>query len=233
MSEYAPSSSNARGAAVVIALLAMLLLTALGLILVLTTATETMIAAQFGSSQEAFYAADAGLQYAAEELATADWNGVLRGAGWSTFAVGSPWVPHLLSDGTVIDLAKATNLLNCGHASACTLAEMDASTADRPWGVNNPRWSLYAYGPLHAIVSTGTIDSAMYVAVWVSDDTSENDDDPTTDGADPLNPGSGVITIHAEAFGAGAAHKVLEATLGPSSDPSIGANQMIAWREIR
>ena len=233
MTEYTPATNTTRGAAIVIALLAMLLLMALGLILVLTTSTETMIAAQFGSSQEAFYAADAGLQYAAEELAIADWNSVLRGAGWSAFAVGSPWVPHTLSDGTAIDLAKATNLLNCGHAGACTLAEMDASTADRPWGVNNPRWNLYAYGPLDAIVSTGTIDSAMYVAVWVSDDTSENDDDPTTDGADPLNPGSGVITIHAEAFGADAAHKVLEATLGPSSDPSAGGNQVIAWREIR
>src|SRR6266542_1364049 len=99
MTEYARVTDNARGAAIVIALLAMLLLMALGLILVLTTATETMIAAQFASGQEAFYAADAGLQYAAEELVTADWNGVLRGAGQSTFAVGSPWVPHTLSDG--------------------------------------------------------------------------------------------------------------------------------------
>ena len=226
--------NETRGAAVVIALLAMFLLMSLGVMLVLSTSTETLIAAHFRSGQEAFYAADAGIQFVEAELAaSADWNAVLRGAVSSLFAVGSPFTPQTLSDGTSIDLAKATNALNCGHTAACTLAEMEASTADRPWGVNNPRWNLYAYGPLNAISSAGTINSAMYVAVWVADDSSENDNDPTTDGASSVNPGSGVITIHAEAFGAGATHKVLEATLARPADPSTGGNQMIAWREIR
>ena len=215
------------GAALVIALMAMLLLMALGLSLVLSTGTEAMIAAHFRTSQEAFYAADAGLERVMDELeSAADWNSVLRGAERSAFADGSPSGTRALSDASTIDLTKATNLLNCGHAGACTPAEMDNSTADRPWGLNNPRWSLYAYGPLSAMVSTNTINSSMYVAVWVSDDQTENDNDPTTDGDDPSNPGSRVMTIHAEAFGPGGTHKVLEATIGRT-------RRLIAWRELR
>ena len=231
----APASKNEAGMALVIALMAMLLLMALGLTLVLNTATEAAIAGHFRVNQEALYAADAGLERVMDELGSAaDWNAMLRGVNRSAFVDGAPSGARTLSDGSTIDLAKATNLLNCGHAGSCTAAEMDASTADRPWGVNNPRWSLYAFGLLSTLVSTGTINSNMYVAVWVSDDQSDNDNDPTTDGDDASNPGRGVITIHAEAFGPAGTHKVLEATVGrPASSQPAGGIRMIAWREIR
>lgn len=213
----------------------MLLLMELGLTLVLSTGFEEMIAGHFRTSQEAFYAADAGLERVMDELGrTADWNNVLRGAQRSAFVDGPPSGRRALSDASTIDLAEATNLLNCGHTGACTAAEMDTSTAERPWGMNNPRWSLYAYGPLSAMVSTGTINSSIYVAVWVGDDQSENDDDPATDGNAPSNPGSHMVTIHAEAFAPGATHRVLEATVGGPvlSGPSLGI-RMVAWRELR
>ena len=226
---------NDRGFALLIVLMAMLLLSALGLALVLNTATEGMIAGNFRVAQEAFYAADAGIELAVDDLQTVpDWNSILRGERQSAFTDGSPGGSRALSDGTTIDLALATNMLNCGHAAACSVDEMNSSTADRPWGANNPRWNLYAYGPLGAIVSTATMSSAMYVAVWVADDQSENDDDPTTDGASDTNPGSGVLVVRAEAFGPRGTHKVLEATVArsPAGQPDDGV-RIVSWRELR
>ena len=224
-----PARMNNSGAALVIALMAMLLLLALGLMLVLSTAAETLIAGHFRTGQEAFYAADAGLERVIDELAgVADWNSVLQGTRRSAFTDGSPSGVRTLSDGSAINLTGATNVLNCGHAGACTPPEMDASTATRPWGANNPRWCLFAYGPLSAMVPTGTINSSVYVAVWVSDDASENDADPTSDTDDPSIPASGVVTVHAEAFGPGGTHRALEATVGRRQ----GGIRVIAWREL-
>jgi hypothetical protein len=89
---------------------------------------------------------------------------------------------------------------------------MNAVTNDRPWGLNNPRWVLFAYGPLNSMVPTSTVNSNMYVIVWVGDDQSENDNDPTADGNSQTNPGTGVLAIHAEAFGPNGTHKIIEVT---------------------
>jgi hypothetical protein len=221
--------------ALIVALLAMLLVLALGLMLVLNTSIETMIAGNFRSGQEALYAADAGAERVMDELMSAsDWNNILRGAERSVFVDDSPPGTRTLSDGSTIDLVKATNLLNCGRAGACTPAEMDAVTADRPWGLNNPRWALYAYGPLSTLLATNTINSSLYVAVWVGDDPCENDGDPTADGDSESNPGSGTAMIHAEAFGPGETHKLLEATVRriDVSQPARGV-RMTSWREVR
>jgi Tfp pilus assembly protein PilX len=226
---------NDRGLALVIALLAMLLLSALGLALVLNTAAEGLIAGNFCAAQEALFAADAGVELTVGELQTVpDWNVILSGERQSTFVDGSPGGSRTLSDGTTIDLTQTTNMLNCGHAAACSVDEMKSATAERPWGANNPRWNLYAYGPLNSVVSTGTINSSMYVAVWVADDQSENDDDPTIDGASPTNPGSGVLVVHAEAFGPRATHKVVEATVArPQTPPADNSVRILSWRELR
>jgi PilX N-terminal len=219
------------GFALVIVLMAMLLLTALGLMLVLGTATETMVAAHFQMSQEAFYAADGGLHRVVDELGpNTDWTNALRGEQ-SAFSVGSR--SAILSDGTSVDLVKSTDLMNCGHTGGCSPPEMDAVTADRPWGANNPRWNLYAHGPVNQLVPTASINSSLYVAVWVSDDACENDDDPTSDGTSPSNPGSGMVNVRAEAFGPRGTHKVVEATVArPPGQASVGI-QVISWRELR
>lgn len=223
-----------RGAALVIALMAVVLLMALGLALVLNTTTEVMVAGNFRSAQEAFYAADAGIERAIDELQTVpDWNVVLRGGERSTFADGAPGGSRTLSDGTTIDLTQATNMLNCSHPATCSLAEMNSSTVERPWSMNNPRWNLYAYGPLSAIVPTGTVNSSVYVAVWVADDQSEDDNDPTTDGASQTNPGSGVLMVHAEAFSSRATHRVLEATVARCDLSQPDAVRIVSWRELR
>ena len=203
------------GIAMIVALMAMLLMSALGIALVLTTSSETTIASNFSNSSEALYAADAAVERSMEDILTVpDWNKLLDGSAQSAFVDGPPSGVRTLPDGSTIDLTQALNMANCQKVTTCSTAEMNASTADRPWATNNPRWKLYSYANLRDLLpSTDTINSAYYVLVMVADDPSENDDDPTKDGASATNPGSGVIAMRAEAFGPRGAHKTIELTL--------------------
>jgi len=103
----------------------------------------------------------------------------------------------------------------------CGAAEMNAATTERPWGPNNPRWQLYAYNNVSALMPAGTIDSAYYAVVMVADDASENDGNPLQDGASQTNPGSGVIAMRAEAFGPKGAHKVIELTVARTDSTGL------------
>lgn len=216
---------NEDGVALIIALMSMMLMLALGIALVLTTTTETSIAANFRDGGEALYAADAGVERVMQDLLTvSDWNKVLQGTIQSAFIDGAPSGTRTLGDGTAIDLAQATSMINCGKTTACGASEMNAFTDERPWSTNNPRWQLYAYGPLEDILTGSTaasINSQMYVIVWIGDDPSENDDDPTTDGNASTNPGSGVLALRAEAFGPGGAHRVIETTVARTDTTEI------------
>ena len=217
---------NQRGMALVIALMSVLLLTALGMALVMTTMSETLITNNYRESAEAVYAADAGVERVMQDMLTiSDWNLMLQGGIRSPFVDGTPGMRTLV-DGTKLDLIAATHLMNCGRTTAtpCTAAEMDARTADRPYGANNPRWQLFAYSPLSSVIETATVASATYVVVWVADDTAENDNNPILDGGataplfcnNPLtctNLGAGVVQLHAEAFGSQGAHSTIEVTL--------------------
>src|SRR5256885_4348658 len=187
------------GIALIVAMMAMLLMTALGVALVLTTSSETMIAGNFRNSQEALYAADAVVERAMDDILTVpDWNRLLDGSTQSAFVDGAPSGVRTLPDGSTFDLTQALNLANCDHVAACTDAEMNALSPTRPWTTNNPRWKLYAYGKLADMLpATDTINSAYYVTVMVGDDPSDNDDDPLHDGVKlcPPNDSSGASQI--------------------------------------
>ena len=203
-----------RGAALVVALMATMLLSALGLALILTTTTETKITGNYTYAQEALYTADGAIERTVQDVLTIpDWNDMLSGVQRSAFVDGSPSGTRTLPNGAVIDLAQATNMINCGKLTTCSATEMNTSTAERPWGTNNPRYQLFAYGPSNNFIETGTTNSPFYVVVWVADDPAETDGDPTKDGNDAANKGSGVITLRAEAWGGRGAHKILEVTL--------------------
>ncbi len=196
------------GVALIVALMSLLLLTALGVALVMTTSTETMIANNYGTAQEGLYAADAAIERSMQDLLTvADWNSILSGATTSAFIDGAPSGSRSLPGGNTLNLTEVLNTANCDKLTACSPADMDAVTKDRPWGPNNPRWQLYAYGPMNDIIPTGTVNSPFYVVVMVADDGAEIDNDPTKDG------GNGVLAMRAEAFGPGHSHKVLEVTV--------------------
>jgi hypothetical protein len=181
-----------------------------------------MIAGNFRNGQEALYAADAGLERSMQDLLTVpDWNTILAGGTTSAFIDGPASGTRSLPDGSVLDLTQATSMANCGKTATCSVSDMSTTTEDRPWGLNNPRWSLYAYGPINDLVPTGTVNSPMYVVVWVGDDQSENDNDPTVDGNAQTNPGTGVLALRAEAFGPSGSHKVIEVTVARTNSIEI------------
>jgi hypothetical protein len=210
-----PARTNSeRGSALVVALLSLLLLTALGLALALTTTTETTIASRHQLGQEAMNAADAAIERAMQDLlAIPDWNRALSGLDQSGFVDGSPSGARTLPDGTTVNLTELTNLARCGHRSACSSGEIATNSPERSWGANNPTWQLYAYGPLSELLPTGGIESNFYVAVLVGDDPSETDGNPLVDGNTAVNPGSGVLSLRAEAFGPDGTHRIVEATV--------------------
>ena len=78
--------------------------------------------------------------------------------------------------------------------------------------------------------------------VFVGDDPSENDNDPTTDGASVgglTNPGLGLLSLRAEAFGPRNAHRIIEGTVVrivpvPAGPGGGGTDlRVLSWREVR
>jgi type IV pilus assembly PilX-like protein len=218
---------NERGMALIIAIMSMLLLTAFGLGLVMTTMTETMITANYRDSGEALYAADAGVERVMQDLLTVpDWNRILTGTVQSSFVDGPAGGTRTLPDGTTLDLTAATNMMNCNKPTTCSAAEMDAWTPDRPYGANNPRWSLFAYAPLTDMIETATIASNMYVVVWIADDFGETDGNPLLEGGAPVggateNRGKGILLLRAEAYGAQGTRAALEVTIAKTDTTEL------------
>jgi hypothetical protein len=217
--------------------MAMLVMLSAGSALVLMTVTETKISAYHRSSAEVLYASDAGLERALVDLAgLGDWNAALAGAAASTFTDG-PRSSIRFAAGTRVDLGEETNRLNCGRRTACSDADIAAVSAERPWGNDNPRWQLYAWGPLDRLSAAGRSDD-VYLAVWVGDDPGETDGDPLRDGADVDNPGRGILALTAIAFGPNGVRRVTEATVARKSDPDAAgvdgsALRTVSWREVR
>jgi hypothetical protein len=240
-----------RGMALLVALMAILLVMALGTALVLAASVESTITRNFRNSSEALYAADAGLERAVGDLEViADWNAALSGLASSAFVDGTPAGTRILSDGRPINFEEIVGLANCRQASRCSSAAMDAATADRPWGSNNPRWQPFAWGPLSGLLPAADVEPPFYVVVMVGDDPSENDGDPLADGAvpcaeetGPCNPGTDRLAVRAEAFGPFGAHAILELTIARRgagerpSDYNDGGDpagvRILSWREPR
>jgi len=211
-----------RGIALIIALLSMMMLMALGMALTLTTNTERSIASNYRDGVETVYAADAAVERVVQDLLTVpDWNRILDGTAQSSFIDG-PIGTRTLPDGSSLNLVEATEMVRCGK-TACSAADIDLATDERPWLKNNPRWQLYAYGPLREVTPTDTINSNVYVVVWVGDDPSENDDLPFTDGDESagLNPGRGVVSMLVHAYGPSGTRRVIETTFARTDTTEI------------
>jgi hypothetical protein len=223
MSEMAKRLDGDRGVALVIALMSTTLLLTLGGALILLSSSETGIAANFRAAHEARYAADAALERALADLCCeTDFTPILSGALRSSFVDGLPSGTRTLIDGSSVDLAQIANSANCNKPTFCSGADLSATTTERPWGANNPRWTLYLYGPLANVLNGPIVRSGLYVVAFVGDDGSENDDDPVLDGfsvGSVQNPGKGVIRVRAEAFGWRNAHAVVEATVSRIERP--------------
>jgi len=226
-----------RGIALVAVMSATSLLLALGLSLALTTTVEVGIAANQRDAVQTLHAADAGLERALADLAQADWDAVLSGAATSPFHDGAGVVT--LPDGSRLDVQQETNRLRCGGV-ACGDADMDRVSAARPWGRNNPRWTVFASGRLAQLVPDDAVAARSYLVIWVADDPAENDAQPLRDGGPPAlvnaanrdNPGRGAVWLHARAYGPSGARRAIEAVVERDARWPSAQLRVRVWREI-
>jgi hypothetical protein len=220
-----------RGFAVFLVVALIALVSALAMAAVMATSTDSRIAAAFISGMEARYAAEAGAHRALIDLATQpDFSLAFDGLRRSTFVDGPPGGVRSLPGGYSVDLDLVRSLADCGHAPPCTDAELDAVTARRPWGANNPRWQLFAYGPLASLLPAGLAPSRSYLVALVADDPAEGDGNPIRDGAEP-DAGAGVLRLRAEAFGPAGAHHAVELTARRAGSGAPGLT-VVSWREL-
>lgn len=212
-----------RGVALLAVMTASSLLLALGLSLALTTTVEVGIAANQRDGVQVLHAADAGIERAMSDLAAADWDAVLTGAATSGFFDGAGNVT--LPDGSRLDVGDETNRL-VGEP--------------RPWGRNNPRWTVFASGPLADLVPDAAVAGRAYVVVWVADDPSENDAQPLRDGGPPAvedaanrdNPGRGALWLRAQAYGVSGARRTVEVVVERDARWPAAQLRVRVWREV-
>ncbi len=204
--------TNEEGTALIIALMSMMLLTALGAAVIMVSNTETMIANNHRNSQEALYAADAAVERVVQDLLTVPrWNDILGGTVQSSFVDGSMTESKQLPGGGTVTLC-------CGTNTATGQLQAETDTANL-WGANNPQWKLFAWGPMSEMLPNGQIDSPMYVVVWIADDPAETDSDAAAD----VN---GTVTLHAEALGPSGTRKVIEVTVARTTSTEIERGQI-------
>lgn len=227
-----------RGVALIMVLLVTAFLSALGLGVLLAVFMDRLATGHLSSSVALLYAADAGIELAARDLAlAAAWDDVLSGVERSSFNDGATEGVRAIPGGGALDLAALTNLLNCGKSTACTSAQMNANSKERPWGTNNPRWQLFAYGRMADVASLAR-PAPCYLVVWVADDAREQDGNPLADATDEGQPGHGIVRVRAEAFGLVGSRRAIEAELarvcpGGDGEDCLPGIRVQSWQELR
>jgi hypothetical protein len=233
-SQHSLRTSN-RGIALILVVLLTSFLSALGLGVALAVFLDRLASGNLRGSIAMLYAADSGIELTARDLAQQDWNLALAGDVQGSLVDGPPGGVRAIPGGGAIDLTAITNTLNCGKATACTASQMNASTKERPWGVNNPRWRLFLYGPLNEFAPAFR-PAPCYLAVWIADDAREEDGDPLADGEDAES-GRGILRVRAEAWGATGSRRAIEAELARICPPSLGGClpgiRVQSWQELR
>ncbi|MEZ5320073.1 MAG: hypothetical protein R2752_21915 [Vicinamibacterales bacterium] len=210
----ATGAGNDRGVTLVVVLLVVIALHAAGLGLAMVAATDQMVSRSRRAAIEGRHASAAVLERVIDDLRLrSDWTAVLGGLDRSAFldATRRP----VLASGRALDLDAI---------EAALQAESDRTFRRGP---DNPRWTLFASGPLVGLTGSPVAAGAPYLAAWVADDPSESDGLPSADA-------NQVISIRAMAFGPGPARSETAATLAVVDDGSGGAAvRVLSWREIR
>ena len=225
-----------RGIALLAALIVMAIVGAMGLGLALTTSLEPLAAANYEASRLARLAAEAGVAIAVHELGgLADWNLVLAGQAVSAVLEQGD-IDLDLPDGTRAGLEELTARATCGRPGACLDSERTAFSAARPWGPNNPRWTVFGHGRLDRLVPQGAGLPPLVVVVWIADDPADVDANPLADsGVGPggeWRPGGCVLAVRAEAFGPRFAHRTVVATVArPTPGCGPGA-RLVSLRNL-
>jgi hypothetical protein len=200
-------AADDRGSAIVIALVATVMLTTLGLGVLLLSNTEGSIASNYRAGNETLYAADAAVERVVQDLLLVPrWNDILTGAVQSSF-VDSTTTPTLPSNAP-IDLTAMTSEIQ---------AQSDATS---PWAANNPVWRLFAYGPMNDLLGNANlIQSQSYLAVWIADDPADGDNNPAADT-------NGVLTLLAQAVGVTGTVRAVEVTVAKTDVTEIERGQI-------
>lgn len=196
-----------RGSAIVIALVATVLLSSLGIGVLLLSNTEGAIASNYRAGNETLYAADAAVERVVQDLLLVPrWNDILTGSVQSSF-VDASLTPTLPSN-VPINLTAMT-------------AEIQAqSDATSPWGPNNPVWRLFAYGAMKDLLSNAAIiENSSYLAVWIADDPADGDNNPSADS-------NGVLTLLAQAIGIHGTIRAVEVTVAKTDTTEIERGQI-------
>ncbi|MBA2303432.1 MAG: pilus assembly PilX N-terminal domain-containing protein [Acidobacteria bacterium] len=211
-----------RGTALLIAIMLVLMFAAIGAAVSIASRTEMLIAANFRQSREALYAAEGAMALAVRDLGgIADWSAVLSGAVASSFTDGAAIGTRTLPGGDTVAL--------CCAAPSLTADLQQRAHGDRSWGVDTPQWLLFAWGPASGWLPAGRVDSPIYVAVWVADDTADNDGNPAADS-------NGLIELHAQALAPGGGRRVVEvlaARQNLSGGAPIPGLRILSWRDVR
>jgi hypothetical protein len=159
---------------------------------------------------EAFYAADAALEMAIDELAALpSWTPALTGSSSARWTGGGSTVQTPL--GVQLDLPRATSTVQ---------AESDAAAS---LGANNPVWRLFGHAPVSALFADSGPLADIYVVVWVADDRADTDRDPSTDANDS-------IQLRAEAHGRRHSRRIVESVI---SREAPGVVRQRSWKEVR
>ncbi len=114
---------------------------------------------------------------------------------------------------------------------------MNANSRERPWGTNNPRWQLFAFGPMEQFGQLMR-PAACYLIVWIADDAREVDGNPQEDSDDGGEPGHGIVRVRAETYGVAGTRRAIEAELaricpdGPDGACLPGI-RVQSWQELR
>ena len=205
----APPTERDTGAALLLALLATLMLAALGGGLIALGDTEANLAHNHRASAELLYAADAAVERALTEIrAAATFTDVLTGSVRSPLFAATP-LP-MAPWGVTVDLPALTTEVQ---------TESDAAGV---WGMNNPAWRVFAAGPFDAAAGGVTGVPHAYLVVWVADDPSEVDNNPAGDTNDVVL----VRGLALNALGMRVSVRVTARRVG-------GAMRVLAWRIVQ
>jgi Tfp pilus assembly protein PilX len=186
-----------RGSALFIAIILVVLLSAVGAVAMLSGTSETWLAANFRQGHEALYVADGALQRAVKDLTDLpDWTAVLSGVATSTVADGPATGARPVPGG-------GTVVLCCSVPSLTGVLQARANGGDS-WGANTPQWQIYAWGPAAGWLPVDKIHSVFYAVVWVADDVGDGDGNPAIDS-------NGRVKVVALAIGPRGARRAVQA----------------------
>jgi hypothetical protein len=210
---------NDRGAALIMAIALLLLLTAVAGAVAVASRTEVLIVGNVRQGREMLHAAEGAAALVVRDLGlAASWNTVLTGASASSFTDGAAIGARTLPGGDTV-------ILCCG-ASSLTDEVQRRAHGGRSWGPDTPVWQIFAWGPVNSWLPAGRIDSPLYVVAWIADDPDDGDGNPYVDA-------NGFLELHVHALGPRGGRRVVEAIVERPAGGSLADTKVRGWRDLR